>query len=272
MSLNKLDELKDLEFYTVQEVPGVIKETEGEWDLRDNVDEYLGNTFFKDKSVLELGPASGFLTFYMESKGADVTCVELSTKNDKWDVVPNCKKDWKKMELDHRMNDLTKLQKAFWFSHKANNSKAKVINTHIYNLGSQVEQFDIALLGSILLHLQNPFEAIKNMLTHTKSTAIITDLLPNPSLPLLTRVINKLIPSTKLKNFSEPAFYFLPSIKNNHDFAWWKFNPSAIIKMVGLLGFEDCKVTYHNALQFNKPRALFTVTCQRTVPIEKCNY
>ena len=121
----------------------------------------------------------------MESKGANVTCVELSTNNDKWDVVPNCKKDWKKMELNHRMNDLTNVQKAFWFAHKANNSKAKVINTHIYNLGSEFGQFDIALLGSVLLHLQNPFEAIKNMLMHTKSTAIITDLLPNPSICLL---------------------------------------------------------------------------------------
>ena len=52
MSLNKLDKLKDLNFYTVQEIPGFTKETEGEWDLRDNVNEYLGTRFLKIKVYL----------------------------------------------------------------------------------------------------------------------------------------------------------------------------------------------------------------------------
>jgi hypothetical protein len=34
----------------------------GSWDYRHNVDDYLGQVDFRDKSVLEIGPASGFLT------------------------------------------------------------------------------------------------------------------------------------------------------------------------------------------------------------------
>jgi len=61
--------MSENQFYTVQEIPGFDSVTDGEWDLRENVDAYLGDVDFKGRSVLELGPSSGFLTFHMERKG-----------------------------------------------------------------------------------------------------------------------------------------------------------------------------------------------------------
>ena len=61
--------LEDCRFYSVQDVPGLSEPTKGEWDLRENIDKYLGNVDFKDKTVLELGPASGCLTFEIENQG-----------------------------------------------------------------------------------------------------------------------------------------------------------------------------------------------------------
>ena len=106
---------EDCEFYTVQNIPGLSKPTEGEWDLRKNVDAYLGNQNLSGKTVLELGPASGFLTFHMESKGALVTSIELDLKKNKCDVVPYCNTNWEKAEEKHRINDMKLCQNAYWF-------------------------------------------------------------------------------------------------------------------------------------------------------------
>ncbi len=67
--------LEDCHFYHTMEVPGygVI---EGDWDLRAGVDAYLGGVSFANQRVLEIGPASGLLTFEMEKRGAAVVCVE----------------------------------------------------------------------------------------------------------------------------------------------------------------------------------------------------
>src|SRR5207249_7736437 len=54
------------------------------WDLRGGVDEYLGKVAFEGQRVLEIGPASGFLTFEMEKRGADVVSVEV-TEEHGWD-------------------------------------------------------------------------------------------------------------------------------------------------------------------------------------------
>ena len=89
-SRKKTISLEECCFYTVQDIPGQSKPTNGEWDLRKNVDKYLGNVDFKDKSVLELGPASGFLSFEIENRGGMVKSIQLSLEDDMWDVVPNC--------------------------------------------------------------------------------------------------------------------------------------------------------------------------------------
>ena len=114
-------------------MPNLSKPTEGIYDLRNNVNEYLGNVDFKKKSVIELGPASGFLSFFMENQGAKVISVDLSIKDDLWDVVPNCRIDHKKYARDHMKKNIIKVQNSFWYSHKILNSNVKVIKTHINN-------------------------------------------------------------------------------------------------------------------------------------------
>lgn len=41
---------------------------QGEWDLRGSVDKYLGHFDFTGKRVLDVGAASGILSFYIEKK------------------------------------------------------------------------------------------------------------------------------------------------------------------------------------------------------------
>jgi hypothetical protein len=58
---------EDCFFYHTVDVPG-FGCTEGQWDLRQSVEAYLGDVPFRSTRVLEIGPASGYLTFEMERR------------------------------------------------------------------------------------------------------------------------------------------------------------------------------------------------------------
>ncbi len=83
----KEEDLADCYFYHTMELPGRGVIEGQDWDLRGRVDEYLGNVDFAGQRVLEIGPASGFLTFEMEKRGADVISVEVTDEHG-WDFVP----------------------------------------------------------------------------------------------------------------------------------------------------------------------------------------
>ena len=206
----------------------------------------------------------------MEKLGASVTSVELSRQDHKWDAVPLCNQDWVSNEAQHRENNLKGVQNAYWFAHKAFNSKAKIIYSHINDIPDAVGTYDISLLGSVLLHLQNPFVAIQNMLIRTRETAIITDLLPDSL--AAPKTLKSKVKSIFVRKNTTPFVQFLPGLNKPHDFAWWLLSPAAVVNMASIFGFEDCKVTYHSQLQNGQPNDMFTVVCRRTIPIEKCYY
>src|SRR5271157_4724792 len=73
-------------FYHTMDIPG-HGVANGMWDLRGATDEYLGHYEFYGKRVLEIGPASGFLTFEMEKRHANVVAIDV-TEDQGWDFVP----------------------------------------------------------------------------------------------------------------------------------------------------------------------------------------
>ena len=67
-------------FYHAMNLPG-IGSVSGDWDLRDTMDEYLGHFDFQGKRCLDIGSASGYLTFEMERRGArEVVSVDLDVE------------------------------------------------------------------------------------------------------------------------------------------------------------------------------------------------
>ena len=80
-------DLEECYFYHSMEIPGYGL-VEGPWDLRGGVDDYLGGVDLRDKRVLEIGTASGFLCFTMEGRGAEVVASDLSDDHS-WDVIRN---------------------------------------------------------------------------------------------------------------------------------------------------------------------------------------
>src|SRR5271154_5004596 len=68
-------DLDDFVWYHATELPdGTV--LPGVWDLRGHESAYLGGVDFAGKRVLELGPATGYLTFFMERMGAQVVSFE----------------------------------------------------------------------------------------------------------------------------------------------------------------------------------------------------
>src|SRR5262245_47741399 len=100
----------DCDFYHVMEIPG-HGVMDGAWDLRGRVDEYLGHVPLAGRRVLEIGPASGFLTFEMEGRGASVVAVELSDEH-AWDFVPY-PDDWLVEIRRERRRHLERLKRAW---------------------------------------------------------------------------------------------------------------------------------------------------------------
>src|SRR5436305_12646349 len=106
-------------FYHTMEVPGhgIMN---GEWDLRGRVDEYLGKVDFAGQRVLEIGPASGFLTFEMEKRGAEVVSVEVTAEHG-WDFVPYPAARLEEVFGTRRIV-MQQFKNSYRFSHPAHNS------------------------------------------------------------------------------------------------------------------------------------------------------
>ena len=258
--------INDCLFYHVQDLPGLNKPTKGGWDLRENVDEYLGKVNFRNKTVLELGPSTGYLTFHMEKLGGDITSIDLDTNVQSRDVVQRVKNDWKK-ELNNFMKDESARRNAFWYAHQANNSNSKLIECHINDLPDDIGFYDISTICVVLLLLQNPFLAMQKMLSHTKEKIIITELGGYTRIKSYRNIIRNLI-----KKFrpNPPTMKFLPD-QNRAPFKWWQISPEIIVNIANILGFEKSTVTYHKQIAEGKTVCMYTVVCERTVHIKDCN-
>ena len=262
-------------FYHVQEIPGLSKPTKGLFDLRKNIDQLLGNCTFKNKKVLELGPASGFITFYLESLGAKMTCIDLSIKKDKPDIVPHANVNLKKKQIE-LMKEISKTRNAFWFAHKQHKSKAKLIETHINNLTKSTLMHDYGLVATVLLHIQNPFLALQKISSRVKEKMIISDFIhDNGIVSSKHRIKISNITKSILSNyFNKNTFIkFIPrnNVSNLSYVTWWKLSPASIVEIMRVLGFEKEKYLEHIQYCNNKPHDMYTIVFKRKIKIRKIN-
>lgn len=270
-----IENIGDCDFYHVMEIPGhgVV---EGQWDLRGSEAGYLGYVEFDKKRVLELGTASGFLCFHMENQGAEVVGFDLDDQYD-WDIVPLQQYDYKE-HLVRFKKHLKRLRKGFWFAHKAFTSQARMVYGTVYNIPETIGEFDICVVCAILLHIRDPFLALQNAAKMTRETIVVTDVLSQHPLIfppksrlryLLSAPKRKLLGIKKRGYGPEPAYAeFLPNAATQEiKDAWWFLSPETVVRMLGVLGFEDSKVTYHSQKHSaGYPRDFFTVVAKRTQP------
>lgn len=247
-------------FYHTMDVPGhgVMK---GSWDLRNREDVYLGHADFRGKRVLDVGAASGVLSFHAERKGADVVSYDLS-EDYSWDYVPLHDTDLKKYEHDNK--DLVRrINNAYWLCHEAYNSKAKMVHGTIYEIPRAVGMVDVSVLGMILEHVRDPFLALQNVLRLTRETVVITEIYPRAT--LLRCVLNRLrFPIEMLDVFQRPQKTFVPHCNRSLRGVWWLLSPALLKQMLGVLGFEKVTTTYHWQNYYRKKWRSYTIVGRRT--------
>jgi hypothetical protein len=253
-------DIGDCYFYHTMEIPrhGLV---EGEWDLRVGVKDYLGHVNFSNKRVLEFGTASGFLCLAMESAGAEVVAYDLSDR-DAWDLVPFSGYD-DRSAAEQWSAHIRRLNNGFWFNHRASNSRARVVYGSIYSVPEAIGPVDIAVYGSILLHLRDPFYALQNGLRLTRETVVITDVLPKGDEPLRFPRLAKWL-TRRLYKRRQNIIQFLPDYRTRQPKeTWWLLSPEIIVEFIGVLGFERTDISYHQQLYKGQPVDLFTVVGHR---------
>lgn len=221
----------------------------GKWDL--DYDTYFGHVDFNGKRALDIGTASGALTWEMERRGADVVGFDLST-DESWDVVPS-KSEPYAVSVATIKRGIRSVQNGWWYCHKKNGSSAKVVYGHASNIPNSIGSVDIAMFGSILLHLRDPFSALMTGLRLTRETVIVSDL------------IDKGLES----ELDKPYALFAPLVNSKRaPGTWWHLTPELIVRMLGILGFEDSSVSFHEQKHVSGMIKYFTVVAQRTLPFD----
>jgi hypothetical protein len=241
-----VEKIEDCDFYHDMDIPGYGPQR-GAWDLRGREGEYLGGVEFGGRRVLELGTANGALGFWMERQGAEVVCYDLSPALD-WDIVP-----YARVEADVRVTaagrkeHIGRLNNAWWLAHRAYGSRARLVHGDVYHVPAAIGPVDIITFGAILLHLRDPFLALQNGLRLARETAVVVDLV---------------LPGSDLDS---PTLQFVPdSSKGQPRESWWLLSPALVVRMLGVLGFEDTRVLYHSQKHFGSDMAMFTVVARRT--------
>jgi len=243
-------ERADCDFYHTATLPNgeVIQ---GAWDLRGRETSYLGNADFAGQRVLELGPASGHISFFLERNGASVVGFDAG-----WDCSvdllprPGIDLGWAQMDV---MRFIGAVQNSWWFLHRELGSSVPAVYGSIYSLPADIGVFDTSLFCAILLHLRDPFAALAQAADRTLRRLIVTEPLQDPDLDQ----------DSNLMRFA-PQDIKYPT-------HWWSFTPGAIVRMVERLGFPHHAVTYHNQLHhsghdLSAPQSemeMFTVVAQR---------
>ncbi len=233
--------LEDCYFYHTIDIPG-HKRVEGEWDLTKDTDAYLGYTNFKNKRVLEVGPASGYLSFTMEKKGASVVSIDVAD-DFKFDVVPFSTMQ-KGGLSDGFVGAQKQVQNGYWLCHKAFNSQNRVHYGSGYNIPDELGKFEVGLLASILLHNANPIAIIEQVARLTTEKLIIVELFHEHTT-------------------NQPTIQFYPTVENQTWHTWWRFSEPFFREVLKVVGFNKITVNHHTQYYRGQAFPLHTIIGER---------
>ena len=240
--------LADCDFYHTVDIPGhgVV---EGQWDLRGREADYLGHVPLAGKSVLEIGPASGHLSFWMEAQGAKVTAFDLS-ETGAWDFVPFHGLDLEAANAA-RAQHLRRLQNSWWFLREARGAKAEAIYGTVYDIDSSLGAFDVVTLNSVLLHLRDPMGAMIKAASVCGKTLVVTEVAEEH--------YHRRTPWKR----DPKALTFLPKADQPGSYDAWFVLPSGVtVEMMRILGFKPTLTRHRQSFQSGQFH-MYTVVGER---------
>jgi SAM-dependent methyltransferase len=216
---------EDCYFYHTMELPGVgVKK--GHWDLRNRFEDYIGGVQVAGKSVLDIGTATGFLSFEAERYGAEfVVSFDMSDVRQQA-FVPFKNRPYREdFEgwVGSYATTIEKWKNAYWLCHRLLNSKAKVFYGDIYALPPELGQFDVVIVGAVLEHLRDPVGALISIARVARERLVLV---------------------TPLIESDEKIARFEPSTdRPEDDFTWWTYSVGLYRELLAILGFEIEKIS-----------------------------
>jgi SAM-dependent methyltransferase len=211
--------VSDCVFYHSMDLPISVSQ-EGHWDLRGRFDDYISRISVGGKSVLDVGTASGFLSFEAENRGAKVVSIDASTAM-RWDRVPF-------IESMHALNYdawferveryLDDIKRSYWLAHRELKSANRVYYGNAYELPSELGKFDVVIVGQILAHPRDVVRALSSIAARCNDTLVIAEgMIENP----------------------EPISHWLARTdRPENDYSFWHYSTGLYRELLSILGFE----------------------------------
>jgi hypothetical protein len=224
-------------FYHSIDLPGFGLQV-GHWDLRADIDAYLGPHPLAGRRVVDVGAASGYVSLEMEKRGAEVIAFdrELDDVTDDMGLIPF--DDFESRfgmslatAIEHRRTAQRRLQDSFWLAHRLFESKNRLYCGNVYRGMPDAGPVDVSFFGCILLHLRDPLLALTQFGRITRQTLIITDTFEN------------------IGPLTEYAVAFLrPNINDaSNSGTWWWPTPKLLQSFLEILGFRRFELSRHTA-------------------------
>ncbi|MGF3022758.1 hypothetical protein ACQVP2_08010 [Methylobacterium aquaticum] len=204
----------------------------GEIDLRGDFSALLDGVPLGGRRVLDVAALSGFTSFALEARGAEVVSYDREGGRH-WDLVPFCDgipaADLVALLDTHQ----ARIARAYRFCHAALASRAERVEGDPYDIPAAIGPVDAALVG-ILPQLRDPFRGLHGALRLVQETAIVTGLLPRRSL------FGRLAAMR-----GDAPLMFLPRPGRGNPFeAWWRIPPRTVRHWLHVIGFTETRVAY----------------------------
>ena len=236
----------DCFFYHTMDLPG-FGEVRGHWDLRGRFNEYIGGVDLAGKSVIDVGAATGFLSFEAEKSGAarvlsfDIADARQQTFLPFKDKLYS--RDPERWAAEYGA-EIERWKNAYWLCHRLLGSRAEVYYGNIYELPAELGQFDVAIVGAVLEHLSDQITALASIARLTKETIVVVS-------PLLV---------------SEDCIARFGALADHpeNDFTWWIYSEGVYREVLKMLGFSIARITkaeyyYHHGERFETRHTIVAV-------------
>lgn len=217
-----LPQRRECDFYTCMDIKDGETVENVHWDIRGRFESYVGGFDFTNKSVLDVGTASGFLAFSAEAAGASAVTALDALNADEFNRVPfkdNAYIGDRRTWIAGTNGYLNALKKSFWYTWHKRRSKVEVVYAPASQLWRWNRRFDVVIAGAIVEHMSDPIAFL------TCLAGLATDTVIIAFTPVLLSDEAFMQP---MNTWSDPAF----------DYSWWELSLGLYNRIFSNLGFS----------------------------------
>ena len=168
--------------------------------------------------MLDVGTASGFLSFESERAGAREV-VSFDKESMLQQRIPPIRgapwyEDPERWAEENQERDL-RVKRGYWLAHRALGSRARAFYGDLFALPTELGDFDVAIVAAILQHVNDPIGALASIVRLRPRTLIVTDRM--------------------LEGEAAVARLHKPDPSTN---AWWFYSTGAFREVLDMLGYQ----------------------------------